>query len=240
MILLMRWNRPVRIKIARCAVRPQVVARPTGFQSKAFAMEVPAMVAFESHWIEVEGSRVHYLVEGKAESRPVVLLHGASFSAETWKEIGTLTALSVAGYRAYAVDLPGFGKSAPAHGSARTWLRVLLDLLAIERPVLVSPSMSGRFALPLVTEEPTRLAGFVAIAPVGLPAYQAQLEQITVPVLAIWGERDTLIPIEQADLLTHSVKQGRKVIMPGASHAPYMSDPDAFHAELLAFLANLK
>jgi pimeloyl-ACP methyl ester carboxylesterase len=197
------------------------------------------MIENEPHWIEVEGGRVQYLVEGKKPGRAVVLLHGASFSSETWRKLGTLTTLAQAGYLAYAVDLPGFGKSSPGLSSNRTWLRVLLDLLQIERPVIVSPSMSGRFSLPLVTEEPTRLAGLVAVAPVGIANYAQELHRISVPVVAIWGEHDQLVPIEHADLLVRSVKRGRKVIIAGGSHAPYMNDPAAFHAALLSFLGEL-
>ncbi len=190
-------------------------------------------------WIEVEGGKVHYRVTGQESGRPVVLLHGASFTSATWEEIGTLEALAQAGYRVYALDLPGFGQSSPSHGSARTWLRILLDLLKIDRPVIVSPSMSGRFSLPLVTEDPDRVSGFVAVAPVGITSFANQLYRISAPVLAIWGQKDTLIPQEQADLLVRAVRVGRKVVIRGGSHAPYVSDLKTFHARLLEFLGGL-
>jgi abhydrolase domain-containing protein 14 len=200
--------------------------------------EGAGVLANQSRWIEIEGGRVHYLIEGAEQGLAVVLLHGASFSAETWKNIGTLEALSDAGYLAYAVDLPGFGKSSPSSGSPRTWLRVLLDLLKIEKPVVISPSMSGRFSLPLVTEEPDRVAGFVAVAPVSISSYRNELGRITAPVLAVWGENDAIVSIKEADLLVGSVRKGHKVVIAGGTHAPYMSDPAAFHRALLEFLAN--
>ena len=40
---------------------------------------------------------------------PVLLLHGAAFSSQTWVEVGTLQALSEAGLDVVAVDLPGKG-----------------------------------------------------------------------------------------------------------------------------------
>lgn len=197
------------------------------------------MMTPESRWLEVEGAKVHYLIEGRQTGQPIVLLHGASFTSETWKKIGTIKALADAGYPVYALDLPGFGQSAPSQGLARGWLKNVLDLLQLERPVIVSPSMSGSYSLPLATEHPERIAGFVAVAPVGILKYEQALPRIKVPVLAVWGENDTLIPESQADLLVRSVKHGRKVIIAGGSHAPYMTDAAAFHAELVKFLGEI-
>src|SRR5262245_5693650 len=179
----------------------------------------------QSHSLEMEGGRVHYLVAGPELGRPVVLLHGASFTAQTWKQIGTLALLAEAGFRVYAVDLPGYGKSPASSLPPHKWLGKFLDTLHIEAPVVVAPSMAGQFALPLATDSPDRIAGLVAVAPVAIPHYAEQLGCITAPVLAVWGENDRTIPVEHADLLVRAVKQGRKVIIPEGSHAPYMSDP---------------
>jgi pimeloyl-ACP methyl ester carboxylesterase len=193
----------------------------------------------ESRLVAVGGGKVHCLLAGKQDGQPVLLLHGASFSSQTWQDIGTIDALTGAGYRAIAVDLPGFGKSESGGDDAEQWLGELLDALAIAKPVIVSPSMSGQYSLPLVTGEPDRVKAFIAIAPVVITHYADRLNRITAPVLAVWGENDRLIPQEQADLLVSSAKQGRKVVIAGGSHAPYMSDPAVWHRVLMEFLAEI-
>jgi len=189
-----------------------------------------------SQFITLADKQVHYLAAGLQSDQAVLLLHGASFSSETWRQVGTLEALASAGYHAVAVDLPGFGRSEPASASPELWLGELLEHLKIQLPVLLAASMSGRYAMPFITSQPERSAGFVAVAPVGIPSYREHLHEITVPVLAEWGEHDRTVPLSNAELLVKSVKRGQLVMIPNGSHAPYMSDPALFNQELIRFV----
>jgi len=201
--------------------------------------DVGRQIRLTSLQVTIDGSTVHCLAAGPGDGLPVVFLHGARFSAETWRQLGTIDALAEAGYRALAVDLPGFGKSPKAPTDRETLLGRLLGELSRRKPVIVSPSMSGAFSLPLATTDAAKLAGFVPIAPVAIPAHRDKLARITVPTLIVWGANDKVVPVDQADLLAAKIPGAKKLILPGARHACYLDAPDAFHKALLEFLGEL-
>ncbi len=188
--------------------------------------------------IEVRGQRIHALAAGELGTT-VLLLHGASFSSATWRQLGTLAHLAANGYRAVAIDLPGFGLSRDARADPDRFLFELLTALGVHRPAVVAPSMSGRFAFPLLVEHPDALSGFVAVAPVGVGEYALRLAGVEVPALVLWGDRDRVIPVAEADRLTQALPGSRKLIFEGARHPCYLDRPREFHAALVQFLRGL-
>jgi abhydrolase domain-containing protein 14 len=166
---------------------------------------------------------------------PVLLLHGAKFSAQTWDELGTLATLGDAGYTAVAADLPGFGQSPSARVDAAGIVTALLASFATP-PVLVGPSMSGKLALDAALAAPASLGGLVLVGPVQVPQYQRRLGEITVPALVVWGEADHVAPVAHADVLARGLPDARVVKVPGGRHPCYLDDPARWHDSLRDFL----
>ncbi|KFQ93527.1 Alpha/beta hydrolase domain-containing protein 14A, partial [Nipponia nippon] len=141
--------------------------------------------------------------------------------------------------------VPGYGDSPPAEMVVTVQGRVafldhVLQELGMRRPVLVSPSMSGRFALPFLLARGDRLAGFVAIAPVGTKDYAAeQYRRVQTPTLILYGDRDASLGPQALQSLRH-LPGHRVAVVPDAGHACYLDKPEDFHRALLGFLRQLK
>jgi abhydrolase domain-containing protein 14 len=194
---------------------------------------VPEVV---SRRIDFNGTSIHYLVSGPENAPSLLLLHGASFHSGTWQTLGTIALMASKGYRVVALDLPGFGKSEAANVDQESFLEHLIPRLGLDKPVVVAPSMSGRYAFPLLQKHPEAISGFVGVAPAAAPKYAAKLVRVQVPSLIVWGEADTIFPPETAERLSKSFNNVRVLIIPGAGHACYLDQPAAFHEALLQFL----
>ena len=189
-------------------------------------------------FVEVGGARIRVVEAGAADAPAVLLLHGARFDASTWVELGTLDVLAADGFRAIAVDLPGYGESSASELEPADFLGALITALDAPRPVLVSPSMSGAFSLPFVTRNPERLAGFVPVGIAGSETYEQRLAELDLPTLVFWGGDDTLIPLERGRHLAERIPRAELVVLGGAGHPCYLDRPEEFHRRLSAFLAS--
>lgn len=61
--------------------------------------------------------------EGQEWNPIVLIIHGAAYCAQTWKDLGTLDYLAQRGFRAIAIDMPGYG---PEKLSGHTKVALLL------------------------------------------------------------------------------------------------------------------
>lgn len=183
---------------------------------------------------------LHVVEAGPPGGLPVLFLHGGRFSSATWEELGTLETLAAAGYRAWAVDLPGFGKSPRLALPDEDVLPALLARLGVDSVCLVTPSMSGRYALPFVVQHPDRVLGLVALAPVSIRETAPRIDARGLPVLLFWGSEDHTVPPEEAEVLAARFDDPTLRVIEGAGHPSYLEHPQEFHEALLAFLSGLR
>lgn len=189
--------------------------------------------------LTIQDSRIHYLEAGAGNSKDVLLLHGKNFHSGTWEETGTLEMLEGNGFHAIAVDLPGFGKSPAIDLDKPQILKAVIETLELSVPVIISPSMSGGYALPVIAESRIPLKGFVAVAPTNIPDFIENLKGNPLPVLAIWGSDDQVVPTENADLLCDAMPNADKIIIENGGHPTYLNKTDIFHTYVMEFLSGL-
>jgi pimeloyl-ACP methyl ester carboxylesterase len=119
------------------------------------------------HDLHLPGRRVSTLTMG--DGRDVVCVHGLGATKASFFDAAA--ALTRAGYRVHALDLPGFGgssKPVAAPYSAR-WFAdsvvEVMDALDVDRAHLVGNSMGGRVAIEVGLRAPERVAGLALLCP---------------------------------------------------------------------------
>jgi pimeloyl-ACP methyl ester carboxylesterase len=121
----------------------------------------------ESDYVDVRGTVVHLLRRDGA-GMPQLLVHGLGGSATNWLDV--IGSLAEDG-PVVAVDLPGFGRTAPpAPRAARLrpqvkFLGALLDRLGWDRVVLHGNSMGGLLVVAFAAAWPERVERLVLAAP---------------------------------------------------------------------------
>lgn len=232
----------------------------------------------------IKGSLIHY--ESFGRGQPIVFVHGWLGSWRYW--VPVMEAIST-DYRAYALDLWGFGDSDKMREQydIQTYVDLLLsfmDGLGIWRAPLVGHTLGAAIATQLAASHPDRASRILAV---GLPltadainrkllaagpneslarlfwhrqrpysevemslskiaknaiALTIQsvarlnfgdiLDQIDIPLLTVYGDRDGVIDAAQADELENGHYAARSIVFPEAYHFP-MLDQSARFARLL-------
>lgn len=193
--------------------------------------------------IDVEtsvGKQVEALANKMEMKKFVLLLHGARFSSADWKRIGTLDKIKDTGFIPVAVDLK---KESVWTDSPESWLKQKVEELeagGTNKVVIVSPSMSGKGALPFVVANSESVYGFVPIAPVD-PFPQNKLglfHNIKTKTLILFGANDE--GGKRVSKVLEGVFDDPKVVeIKDAGHACYLDQPEVFHKELQEFLRSL-
>lgn len=118
-------------------------------------------------FVEVDGARIRYRVEGSGP--PVVLIHGLGASLEVWE--WTVPALRDR-YTTIAFDFPGFGLSEPLSmaaspdGIAPVTLAIL-DAIGVKRAAIVGSSLGGGIAAVTAGTAPQRCTALVLVGAAG-------------------------------------------------------------------------
>jgi pimeloyl-ACP methyl ester carboxylesterase len=186
--------------------------------------------------LNAAGCEIHCLQTGQAQGKDVLLLHGAAFQAETWKELGTLAALAAAGFRATAVDMPGFGRSPGCQAHKGEVLKEIMEQEAMDRPVLVGPSRGGRYSLGFQGERPEMVGGLVLVGTVGVQDHLDRLRSLDIPCFIVWGSEDDVSPVSNAHLLHKEIPGSELLVMEGAPHPCYLKQPGLWNERLIDFL----
>jgi pimeloyl-ACP methyl ester carboxylesterase len=66
--------------------------------------------------------------------------------------------------------------------------------------------------------------------------FRDRLDDVKVPTLIVWGERDSIIPTRDADEFERLIDDSRKVVMKDCGHIPMAERPQAFNDALVDFL----
>ncbi len=130
----------------------------------------PTLTDGRSKFLELEGMRVHYRVEGSGP--PLVLLHGSSSSLHTWE--GWAQALS-GEHQVIRLDLPGYGLTGPRpdrrYDSDRdvAFLAAFLDALGVKQAAVAGNSLGGYLAWRFAARYPERVSKLVLVDAAGFP-----------------------------------------------------------------------
>lgn len=117
----------------------------------------------------VDGGSIHYVEQGPKDGTPVVLIHGLSGQLQHFTY--GLSELLAKDFRVIAIDRPGCGYSTRENDefscpeAQGRMINEALDMLNVEKPILVGHSLGGSVALAMALDRPDQIGALALICP---------------------------------------------------------------------------
>lgn len=138
-----------------------------GLYSARAARQAEKLVPMDGRLVEAGGTILHVTEQG--EGRPLLLIHGLgaqlrSFGREMVDDLAR-------DHRVIRVDRPGSGYSPRLPGKSQRLadqadaIAALIDVLGLEKPILVGHSLGGALSLRIAEGYPDKVGGLALIAP---------------------------------------------------------------------------
>jgi len=198
--------------------------------------------------IQTSLGKIHAHVEGSGPA--IVLAHGYHPDSTWALWENNVAALAGAGYTVYALDLIGYGQSGGEQVNHEEQARALVELMdaeGMETAVVGGVSWGGMIALQVAMTAPERVAGLILVDSAGAGQIpEEELEGIDCPVLVVWGEDDSVIPLSNAAWFGAVLAQARVEVIadvteqegvpPWGGHHPMRYKAEEFNRIAVDFL----
>jgi pimeloyl-ACP methyl ester carboxylesterase len=94
---------------------------------------------------------------------------------------------------------------------------------------------------PLVLQDATNTLGdwlneVLGPQEISLTSDPANYQVLDMPALIIWGDNDTIIPLQEGEYLKSILPNAELVVMQGVNHIPHLEDIDTLMEIVLGFL----
>ncbi|MFN2155843.1 MAG: alpha/beta fold hydrolase, partial [Anaerolineae bacterium] len=189
-----------------------------------------ALYPFESHWLDLDGVRYHYLDEGPAQAPPIVMLHGNPTWSFYYRDL--VSPLSQ-GYRVVVPDHVGCGLSDKPQdydyclAQHIANLEQLIDALALQDVTFVLHDWGGAIGMGYATRHPDNVARLVILNTAAFyqPTLPLRIKLCRLPILG--------------DVLLRRLNAFARLALPWATHhterltpavrAGYLAPYDSWH-----------
>lgn len=116
----------------------------------------------------------------------------------------------------------------------------LLQLLILD-PADATDTQITMLQQQLVIADSTAALGewlhdFLTVDDTALSRDMAAYQTLAMPVLLIWGDSDTIVPLAQAEYLESVIPEAELVVLAGVNHIPHIEDARQFNEAVLTFL----